>query len=853
MPTMSTLTGRFLLLACVVLAVPAPARADGPAAPDRKPTEPKKPRTDRYGDPLPEGAIARIGTVRWRHVGAFFAAYGPDGKTLVSVADNSFRVWEVATGRKLREVTTKPEIICGAQSPDGKIVALAASDNGISLYETHTGKKLRRIKTSGNLIDCMAFAPDGKILAVSNIPGGRPSLWEVATGNKLPELEEPKRDGDAPDIFEGHFERAFNLAFSPNGKELAATARTGGICIWKLATGKLIRRIKGNVDWRNPLAYSPDGKMMAWEKEGAAIGLADAATGKELRVLRGFDSTMSCLTFSPNSKILASVHGQEAHLWDVVSGKYLRRLEGDLWGIHLVTFSPDGKSLATALNCCIRRWDVATGEECLPPDGRLGAVMNVALSPDARTLATASWEGDTRLWEMATGKPLHRLGKVGSGAAALAFSPDSKTIATRREDEPVQLWNVATGKEKGTLKGQEGPGGVTFTLGNAAVIGACTDGTAYAWDASTGKVRHRFHGPMPGKPYWEIALSSDGRLFAWSRLRTVWLSEGLSGKSLPACSIPHGKICRVAISRDNKTLAVWALSPQRLGRLEGADDTKPGFLYMYETATGKERCRFQGVAGDVDDSAFSPDGRVLALTLEDTVRLWSVAGGKEVAQLKGHQGKVTGIAFCADGTKLASSSIDTTVLVWDRTAMKSSKRPPPLELSTRQLDGLWADLAGDDAPKAYRAIGRLAAAKGSVSFLNDKLQQAAQATLKQQERIPALLADLDAESFKVRDKASRDLAELGDLAEPMLRQALTRKLSVESRRRIKGLLEKLNGAAPHPESLRMIRAIEALERTATPEARQVLETLAKGPGEPRITEEAKASLERLAKRPAVKP
>jgi hypothetical protein len=284
------------------------------------------------------------------------------------------------------------------------------------------------------------------------------------------------------------------------------------------------------------------------------------------------------------------------------------------------------------------------------------------------------------------------------------------------------------------------------------------------------------------------------------------------------------------------------------------DRRKPPLLYLVETATGKERCRFKGIREeDLYHPAFSPDGTLLAAVVEGTIRLWDVASGKELARFEGHESSISGLAFFPDGTKLASSSWDTTVLVWDLTTLNRREKPPTVELSTRQLDSLWADLAGDDAPKAYRAIGNLTGAKASASFLKDKLHQAGRAALKRQERVPALLADLDADSFKMRDKASRDLAELGDLAEPMLRHALTRKLGVESGRRVKGLLEKLNGAPPHPESLRMIRAIEALERMATPEARQVLETLTKAPGEPRLTEEAKASLDRLAKRPAVKP
>jgi WD40 repeat protein len=859
---MSTLTGRLLVLACVAVAVPAPARADMPAKQDKKPPEAKKPRTDRYGDPLPEGAIARIGTVRWRHARMTLIGYRPDGKTMISVSLDSIRLWDSTTGTKLKEMPLNVETLdCATLSRDGTILALADSKD-ILVYDVNTGKRVNTIKVTERWLDCLVVSPDGKALAARTEEGSI-SLWDLTTGKKLREIVQPKLDSETPDISGGRVEWPNSLAFSADGKHIAGTHNTGVLTVWQVGTGKEIRHSQGEQRLGQSVVFAPNGKVLAWYKKARRMSLVGATTGKELHVLRGFEFPVVGLAISPDSKTLASVHMQdydfEVLLWDVATGKKLHKLAGDTYGIYRVAFSPDGKTIAACNGAFIQRWDVATGKEKLPPDGNLGLVDQLAVAPDGKTLATISREsaeGNIWLWDLATHKRIRQVGKRGEAAPELAFSPDCKILASQNDEkETVTLWDVASGKQKSLLAGAGlGWGGMAFSADGSAFISARCDGLAGVWDAATGKVLCRFQAPFSEQPQRDVVIDAHGRTLDWYGNGTAQAFESRTGRSFPQFRLSHAEVYNAALSLDGKTLAAW-VQGTRIDRDKQVvvDRRKPPLLYLVETATGKERCRFKGIREDLYHPAFSPDGTLLTAVVEGTIRLWDVASSKELARFEGHESSISGLVFFPDGTKLASSSWDTTVLVWDLTTLKRREKPPTVELSTRQLDSLWADLAGDDAPKAYRAISNLTAAKASASLLKDKLQQAGRAALKRQERIPALLADLDAESFKVRDKASRDLAELGDLAEPMLRQALAQKLSVESRRRVEGLLEKLNGTAPHSDTLRMIRAIEALERMATPEARQVLETLTKGPGEPRLNEEAKASLARLAKRLAVKP
>ena len=117
----------------------------------------------------------------------------------------------------------------------------------------------------------------------------------------------------------------------------------------------------------------------------------------------------------------------------------------------------------------------------------------------------------------------------------------------------------------------------------------------------------------------------------------------------------------------------------------------------------------------------------------------------------------------------------------------------------------------------------------------------------EQQRVNRLIDDLDSARFAVRAKASDELGKLGSLAGPALRKALAARPPLEARQRLEQLLNKLDGPITSPETLQMLRALEVLERIGTPEARQILLSLAKGAPEAALTQEAKASLERLGK------
>src|SRR5262249_5733548 len=218
--------------------------------------------------------------------------------------------------------------------------------------------------------------------------------------------------------------------------------------------------------------------------------------------------------------------------------------------------------------------------------------------------------------------------------------------------------------------------------------------------------------------------------------------------------------------------------------------------------------------------------------------------GRELGQLAGHEGGVVSLLFAPDGKHLFSGGTDTTVLTWDLTRLTPPEPARPAELPARALDGLWTDLAGKDAARALEAISKLSASPDQAfTLLKGRLRPA---TPPDPKRLARLLADLNSDRFELRRQAQSDLEGLGALAEPALRQALAGDPPLDLRQRLERLLDNLSGPVRSAGLVRDLRAVELLELLGGPEARQLLQALAGGAPEARLTREARSAVRRLA-------
>jgi WD40 repeat protein len=475
-----------------------------------------------------------------------------------------------------------------------------------------------------------------------------------------------------------------------------------------------------------------------------------------------------------------------------------------------IALSPDGKWLASGgYEKTIRIWELATGKEVRKWDSPEGNLASLVFSPDGRLLASGGvFDKEVHLWESATGKKVLTLRELPRGTSSLAFSPEGKTLAAGGyHTDEVYLWSVATGKPIGQLagptvampeielRGRASPdfSHVVFAPDGETLASGHAHGLIRIWDAATGREQRHFRGPVEDV-FTHVAYSSAGRV-----------------------------------------LASWGASI----RLRQTGDWRlfPGF--------GEQP------ALRISTVAFSPDGKMLASgssgrTIGDSkVHLWEVASGKERCQLVGHQYAVSALAFTPDGTTLVSGSLDGVALVWDLTKLPQagSTKPNPAALG---LEESWRDLAGSDPARAYRAIQALTQAEDrTVLLFKERLRPV---TLATPARVEQLISDLDSRRFKDRQEATEELTLQLELIEPILRKALASRPSPESRQRLELVLRSKDTGLYSGRNLMLLRCIEVLEHIATSDAREVLQKVAAGTPQFRITREAKEALERLARR-----
>jgi hypothetical protein len=198
------------------------------------------------------------------------------------------------------------------------------------------------------------------------------------------------------------------------------------------------------------------------------------------------------------------------------------------------------------------------------------------------------------------------------------------------------------------------------------------------------------------------------------------------------------------------------------------------------------------------------------------------------------------LTFSADGQHLASAAKDATVLVW----APAKAHVAAAHASIRSLDSLWDELGHADASVAFRAAAELARRPGeTLSLFRARIPTAAPVKADQ---VQTLIADLNADSYPVREKASRVLEQFDTLAEPFLVKALAAKPPVESAKRLQVLLDRLEEPVRDSDKLRLERAVELLERIGSRESVELLSQWAQGAPEARLTRRAQAARDRLA-------
>ncbi len=444
-----------------------------------------------------------------------------------------------------------------------------------------------------------------------------------------------------------------------------------------------------------PVAYSPDGRLLA-VGVSEAVSLHDATTLDDRGTWFDHTGKITSLAWSADSTLLASgaSDDNEIRIWNVSTGTVIRRLSGHTGWIRSLAFAPNGTLLASgSTDQTVRIWDAATGQLLVTLRGHTGFIGGVAFSPDSTTLASASRDGSARLWDVASGKEISGFSfrtaldpatNLRYWATGITFSPDGKMLAVGSTEGVVYLVDAKSGQIIHQLRGHTNwivIRGLAFSPDGKTLYSAGLDATVRIWDVERGVQTamldvHRLD-------IFSIALSPDGK-----RLASVSDQEGrvivwdlMQRRPDLNLRIGLGLITSLVFSPDSEVLGSVGYN---------------GIIQLRLLADDQVR-QFAGSVTSVQSLAFLPNGRLAAITEQDTVRLIDFV--QETSDdLPGMRGTPLCIAADPGGSVMAVGTSDGTVVLWDgltgRLVRSLTTDLPAVFLVALSSDGEFVAAAG---------------------------------------------------------------------------------------------------------------------------------------------------------------
>jgi WD40 repeat protein len=320
----------------------------------------------RSGEEVAAGSAGHLG-------GIDQIATAPGGLIATASDDHTVRIWDAAIGIERRRLPHGHWVRAVAVSPDGRFLASSSLDNSVRLWDISSGKEVYKLPGHGlnGGHRTVGFTPDGRrFLSFGDDLFLR--IWDVRTGKALtenavwsPGVAEAGAAAPAGPKMLGP------AAFTPDGQHLVAT-RGASFHIIETATGRIERSVEhpgGHVmslavapdgrtfatsGWGRPIQRNlPDGQVQSTTPNHRPVCLFDVATGRLIRELEMPTDSPGPVAFSIDGTLLAIGFGRgrgEVRLLDVATWKTAAVLTDFDSNPHAMTFAADGKSLITGLN-----------------------------------------------------------------------------------------------------------------------------------------------------------------------------------------------------------------------------------------------------------------------------------------------------------------------------------------------------------------------------------------------------------------------------------------------------------------------------------------------------------------------
>jgi WD40 repeat protein len=826
-------------------------------------------------DAPPKGAVMRLGTTRLRDFSFLLsAAVSADGKIIAIPENTGIRVSEVATGKTIRKIQ------CTAQiknpiviSADGRVMA-AALPSGLVVWDLETGKTLSSSSAKEDASHIAASA-DGSRIAVAMGGGAKsasPYVWDTKAGKELWRGPE-------------NIDYAGKIALSADGKRFAFLSTRTAVAIagekrklevWDIDGAKRICAVQPKLA-ATGIALSHDGRRLAaitattveiWNVDrdeveerlaNPRVPLLFAVFSEDGKRLAGLSNTGQVLVWNLGVKLPAGIKMTTASRHD----RLLHRGLG-------IRFSAGGTLLACGLEGIAPVvWEPESGAVRSTMAGHCGPVTAMQFALDGKSLISASSDAQVITWNVTTGKsdrdvrlgpPIDDIRSKLPIAAPLALSQSGRFAALNLAKDGTYVMSLPENKQVFWLPAANSSANPPMAFSPDGAYFGCGDEGGGMTVSATKDGREIVDVADANRTIIRAAFSPDNKHLAIIDKA----APNVPGLTQPArvrlLSLPSGKLVTAVADIETGAVAPFLTFSGDGSLLVVAH---PAAIQVFKMPTGAllgdlVKTRIVGLSPAAAAApVFSPDSRLLATAIGTPstfvdgqpsvqpgaighrVQLLEIASGRprhELAML----GPLPGVmAFSPDGRWLATASRDTSIVLWPLRESVDPKQPLPA------MNLVWLDLNSREGRTVEQALNAMTASGDrAVEFIEKNLKPATTRKAPAK-KIADLIAKLEDDDPGTRERATQELVELGSLAEPALRKAMAARIGPEALRRARQIVQRIDSASPALANLQAIRAVEALERIASPAARTLLEAFSHGDDEAPLTLHARSALARL--------